>query len=54
MKEVEKKDMPDISGGEVDAYGNPVSVAYPILQVPAPEQPDPLRIQESPAPDAQP
>jgi hypothetical protein len=48
MKQVETKDMPEISGGEVDAYGNPLPVAYPIYPV---EQPiGPLIVPESPLP----
>lgn len=50
MKEVEKKEIPEISGGEVNTYGTPLPTAYPIIQVPPPEQPDPLIIPESPLP----
>jgi hypothetical protein len=49
MKEVERKDMPEISGGAVDAYGNPIAVAYPIYPVPV-EQPNPLIVPEDPLP----
>jgi hypothetical protein len=51
MNEVEKKDVPEISGGRVDTCGNPVAVTYPIYQIPPPEQPNPLIVPESPAPD---
>lgn len=50
MKEVEKRDMPEVSGGEVDAYGTPLAAAYPIIEVPGPEQPSPLIIPEAPLP----
>ena len=51
MKEVERKDLPEISGGDVDAYGNPLPTAYPIYPVP-PEQPNtsPLIVPEQPLP----
>ena len=42
MKEVDKKDMPEISGGDVVSNGIGIGIAYPIFQVPTPEQrPDP-------------
>jgi hypothetical protein len=50
MKEVEKNDTPDVSGGEVDAYGNPLPVAYPIYPVPVERPGHPLIIPEAPLP----
>ena len=51
MKEVERKDAPEVSGGQVDGYGNPLPTAYPIYPVPL-EQPGggPLVVPEQPLP----
>ena len=51
MKDLERKDVPEVSGGQVDAYGNPLPVASPIYPVPIePPNSSPLIIPESPLP----
>lgn len=52
MKEVEKKDTPEVSGGRVDVYGNPPPAAYPIYPVPveSPNSSNPLYVPEQPLP----
>lgn len=51
MKELEKKEMPEISGGDVTSITPVTGLAYPILQLPDPGQPvEALIIPEQPLP----
>ena len=51
MKELEKKDAPQVSGGDTTSSTPVTGLAYPILQLPDPGQPvDALIVPEQPLP----
>jgi hypothetical protein len=50
MKDVEKKDMPEVSGGEVNTLVMPPITTYPIAPVPG-REPSPIVVEpEAPLP----
>ncbi len=51
MKELENKDTPEVSGGDVTTDTPATGLAYPMLQLPDPGQPvDALIVPEAPLP----